>query len=101
MAKVSSKNNDLLRDAKQKVSPKMYGLLLDVMNNGREDLAELILKVDYLVEYANRSIKAKDFEDAKEAVQRAEARLKMLKREDVDMEHLEYLIEGVNKKLKK
>ena len=101
MGKITSKNNNLLRDAKQKTSPKIYSLLLDLVNDGREDLAEMVLKIDYLIEYENKSIKAKDFEEAKEAIQKAEERTKMLKRAKADVEHLTYLIEGVNKKLKK
>lgn len=101
MGKITSKNNDLLRDSKQKTSPKIYSILLELVNNNREDLAEMVLKIDYLIEYANKSIKAKDIEGAKEAIQKAEERLKMLKRSDVDIEHLIYLIDGVNKKIKK
>ena len=101
MGKITSKNNDLLRDSKQKTSPKIYSILLELVNNDREDLAEMVLKIDYLIEYANKSIKAKDIEEAKEAIQKAEERLKMLKRSDVDIEHLVYLIDGVNKKIKK
>ena len=101
MGKITSKNNDLLRDSKQTTSPKIYNLLLDLVNDGREDLAEMVLKIDYLIEYANKSIKAKDFEEAKEAIQKAEERTKMLRRSNADIEHLNYLIEGVNKKLKK
>ena len=44
---------------------------------------------------------AKDFEEAKEAIQKAEERTKMLKKENTDISHLIYLIEGVNKKIKK
>lgn len=101
MGKITSKNNDLLRDSKQTTSPKVYGLLLDLVNDDREDLAEIVLKIDYLIEYANKSVKAKDFEEAKESIQKAEERAKMLKRENVDISHLMYLIEGVNKKIKK
>lgn len=101
MGKITSKNNDLLRDAKQKTSPKVYELLLELVNKNREDLAELVLKIDYLIEYSNKSIKAKDFEEAKEAISKAEERLKMLKRQDVDVEYLIYLIDGANKKIKK
>ena len=101
MAKITSKNNDLLRDSRRTTSPKVYSLLLDLVNENKEELAEIVLKIDYLIEYANKSIKAKDFEEAKEAIQKAEERAKMLKREGVDISHLNYLIEGVNKKIKK
>lgn len=101
MAKISSKNNDLLRDTRQKVSPKIYSVLLDLVNDDKEDLAELVLKVDYLIEYATTSIKAKDMSEAKETIQKAEERIKMLKRQSVDTEHLEYLLDGVRKKIRK
>ena len=101
MGKITSKNNDLLRDAKQKTSPKIYSLLLDLVNDGREELAEMVLKIDYLIEYANSAVKGKDWSEALETVDRAEQRLKMLKKENVDISHLEYLIEGVKKKIRK
>ncbi len=100
MAKINSKNNSLLRDTKQKVSPKIYNILLQLVNSDREDLAELVLKIDYLIEYANNSIKGKDRNGAKETLQMAEERMKLLKREEVDISHLEYLIDGVKKKIK-
>ena len=101
MAKITSKNNSLLRDSRNKVSPKVYNLLLDLVNDDKEELAEIVLKIDYLIEYANSAIKGKDFSEALETVQRAEERLKMIKREKFDVSHLEYLIEGVKLKIKK
>ena len=50
MAKITSRNNDLLRDSRNKVSPKVYDLLIDLVNEDREDLAEIALKIDYLIE---------------------------------------------------
>ena len=47
MAKITSRNNDLLRDSRNKVSPKVYELLIDLVNENREDLAEMALKIDY------------------------------------------------------
>ena len=101
MAKITSKNNDLLRDSRNKVSPKIYSLLIDLVNEDREDLADMVLKIDYLIEYANSAVKGKDFTEALDTVQRAEERLKMIKRENFDISHLEYLIEGVKKKIRK
>ena len=100
MAKVNSKNNDLLRDTKQKVSPKIYSILLQLVNDNKENLAEVVLKIDYLIEYANNCIKAKDRSGAKESLQMAEERMKLLKREEIDISHLNYLIDGVKKKIK-
>ena len=48
MAKITSKNNSLLRDSRNKVSPKVYNLLLDLVNDDKEELAEIVLKIDYL-----------------------------------------------------
>lgn len=101
MAKITSKNNDLLRDSRNRVSPKIYSLLIDLVNEDMEDLAEMVLKIDYLIEYANSAIRVKDFSEALDAVQRAEERLKMIRRENFDISHLEYLIEGVKKKIRK
>ena len=85
MAKLTSKNNDLLRDSKKTTSPKIYSLLCDLVNDEREDLAELVLKVDYLIEYANNSTKGKILMKQKKLLQKAEDRIKMLKREKVDV----------------
>ena len=101
MAKINSKNNDFLSLAKEDTSPKIYPLLVELVNSDREDLAEMTLKIDYLIEYANSAIKAKDFSEAKDSMQRAEERIKMIKRENFDVSHLEYLIEGVKKKIRK
>ena len=43
MAKYNSTNNDLLRDSKRNTTPKIYSLLCDLVNDEREDLAELVL----------------------------------------------------------
>lgn len=101
MPKVTSKNNDLLRNSKQRVSPKIYSLLLDLVNDNKEDSAELVLKVDYLIEYANNAIKGRDDDESADAIQKAEERIKMLRRQEVDVTHLQYLIEGVKKKIRK
>ena len=42
MAKYNSTNNDLLRDSKRNTTPKIYSLLCDLVNDEREDLAELV-----------------------------------------------------------
>ena len=41
MAKITSRNNNLLRDSRNKVSPKVYDLLIELVNEDREDLAEM------------------------------------------------------------
>lgn len=101
MAKKSARNNDLLFNSKTKTSPKIYSLLVDLVNEDREDLAKIVLKVDYLLEYASGAIKQRDFDEAKEALEKANDRINKLIQEGVNTEHLEYLYEGIEKKVKK
>ena len=98
MAKKTSKNNDLLNSAKRITSNKIYGLLLYLVNNNQEDLASEVLKIDYILTYASNCIKQKDFSEAKEAISKGEARIATLKDKGVNVEHLEYLLEGTKKK---
>lgn len=100
MPKKTSKNNDLLGSVKRTTSPKIYSLLIDLVNDGREDLAESVLKVDYLLEYTSNCINHKDFQEAKESITRAKERIENLKSQGVDVSHLQYLFEGINKKVK-
>lgn len=101
MAKKSTRNNDILYNSKQKTSPRIYSMLVKLVNDDREDLAEVVLKIDYLLQYASTCINQKDFEEAREGLDGAKARIDMLKKEKVDTEHLEYLYEGIYKKCKK
>lgn len=98
MAKKSSRNNDLLYNSKAKASPQIYSLLIDLVNQDKEDLAQVVLKVDYLLEYASICIKQKDFEEAKESLAKAKNRIDILKSEEVNVQHLEYLYDGISKK---
>ena len=49
MSRKTSNNNDLLSSVRKDTSPKVYSLLVDLVNDEREDLAELVLKIDYLL----------------------------------------------------
>jgi hypothetical protein len=100
MAKKSTRNNDFLNSSKSKTSPKIYSLLVKLVNDEREDLAKLVLKVDYLLEYVSTCIKQRDFDEAKEGLDKAKNRIDMLKEDGVDVEHLDYLYEGIAKKSK-
>lgn len=100
MAKKSSRNNDLLYNAKENASPQIYSLLIDLVNQDKEDLAKVVIKVDYLLEYASRCIKQKDFEEANEGLIKAKTRIDMLENEEVNTEYLEYLYAGIAKKAK-
>lgn len=98
MAKKSARNNDFLNNAKVKASPKIYSLLVNLVNDGREDLAETVLRIDYLLEYASTCIKQKDFDESKEALNKAKIRIEMLEKEGAETEYLKYLYEGIVKK---
>ena len=100
MSRKTSKNNDLLNSVRKETSPKIYSLLVDLVNYDREDLAELVLKIDYLLEYSSACIRQKDFEEAREALSKVENRIKMLERDNVDTEYIRYLYDGIKKKCK-
>lgn len=100
MGRKTSKNNDLLNSVRKDTSPKIYSLLVDLVNNDREDLAELVLKIDYLLEYTSACIRQKDFGEAKEALGKVENRIKMLDMQDIDTEYIKYLYDGIRKKCK-
>lgn len=100
MGRKTSKNNDLLSSVRKDTSPKIYSLLVDLVNDEREDLAEMVLKIDYLLEYSSACIRQKDFKEAKETLKRVCERISILDNEKVDTEYLKYLYEGINKKCK-
>ncbi|MDV4149568.1 hypothetical protein R0131_01855 [Clostridium sp. AL.422] len=100
MSRKTSKNNALLNSVRKDTSPKIYSLLVDLVNDDREDLAELVLKIDYLLEYASACIRQKDFEEARETLSKIENRIKMLDRDNVDTEYIRYLYDGIKNKCK-
>jgi hypothetical protein len=44
MAKKTSRNTDILQETKNITSPKIYSLLVKLVNENKEDLAEDVLK---------------------------------------------------------
>lgn len=100
MARRTSKNNDLLSSVRRSTSTKIYNLLVDIINNNREDLAEIVLKIDYLLTYSNKCIGEKDYKEAREALKKAEDRIEILDKEDVDTSYLKSLYEGIKNKCK-
>ncbi len=100
MPKKTTRNSDILRSAKETTSIKVYSLLVSLVNDDREELAEVVLKVDYLLQYTSTCIKHNDFEEAKESLEGAKNRIDKLKSEGVDTEHLNYLYDGILKKMK-
>lgn len=100
MSRKTSKNNDLLSSVREDTSPKIYSLLVDLVNDDRQDLAELVLKIDYLLEYSSSCIRQKDFDEAREALSKIDNRIRMLERDQVDTEYIRYLYDGIKKKCK-
>ena len=100
MSRKTSKNNDLLSSVRKDTSPKIYSLLVDLVNEDREDLADLVLKIDYLLEYSSTCIRQKDFDEARESLSKVENRIKMLEMQKVDTEYIKYLYDGIKKKCK-
>ena len=84
MGRKTSKNNDLLNSVRKDTSPKIYSLLVDLVNDNREDLAEMVIKIDYLLEYSSACIRQKDFKEAKESLKRVFDRISLLDKENVD-----------------
>jgi hypothetical protein len=99
MAKKTSRNTDILKETKNTTSPKIYYLLVKLVNDNREDLAEDVLKIDYLLTYTNTCIKDKDFRQAKETMEMIKKRMDKLVENEVDVEYLMYVYDGIKSKL--
>lgn len=59
------------------------------------------MKVDYLLEYTSICIKQKDFREARESMEKAKEKIGSLKNNGANISYLEYLREGIEKKIKK
>jgi mevalonate kinase len=101
MVRKSAKNSALLKGVKEKTSTKMYAILVKLVGDDREDLAEIVLKIDFLLEYASTCLKQRDISGAKDSLDKARARIDMLKKEGIDTEYLDYLYDGILNKTKK
>jgi len=53
-----------------------------------------------LLQYTSNAIKQRDYAEAKEAIEKARERIDSLKAENVDVEYLEYLYQGIIKNCK-
>ncbi|MDR3593625.1 hypothetical protein [Clostridium sp.] len=100
MAKKNSRNTDILSETKNTTSPKIYSLLVELVNQNREDLAEDVLKIDYLLTYTSNCIKGKDFKEAKATIKMVKERMDKLKDSAVNIEYLKYLYDGISAKIK-
>lgn len=100
MARKSSRNTDILKDTKNTTSPKVYSILVELVNSDRYDLAEDVLKVDYLLEYTSKCIKDKDHREAKDTIIMARERIDKVESFGFNVEYLEYLYDGIKSKIK-
>jgi hypothetical protein len=100
MAKRTSRNTDILKDTKDTTSPKIYSLLVELVNKDREDLAEDVLKIDYLLTYTSNCIKDKDFKEANNTIKMVKTRMNKLIDDNVNIEYLHYLYDGIKAKIK-
>ena len=100
MAKRNSRNNDFLYENRDTSAPKIYAVMMKLVNEDREDLAKEVKKVDYLLQYTSTCIKDKDFRQARDTIKIADEHIQKLKDEGVDVEYLIYLYDGIKKKIK-
>ena len=99
MAKKNSRNTDILQKNKNTTTSKIYSLLVKLVNEDREDLAKDVLKIDYLLTYTNTCIKDKDLKQAKYTMEMIESRMDKLVDNDVNVEYLMYVYDGIKAKL--
>lgn len=100
MDKKNSVNNDFLRTYKAKTTNKVYDILVKLVKADRQDLAEVVVKVDYLVDYCNSCIRDKDFVEAKEVFSKIKERIDFLKDNGETFEYIDFLYGGLKKKIK-
>lgn len=98
MAKKSARNNELLKNSKARTNPKIYTLLMQLVNDDREDLAEIVLEIDSILEYTSTCIRQRDLKEAREVLSSARSRIDTLKSQGVSTDYLDYLYEGIAKK---
>lgn len=79
MAKQSSRNNDFLFSCKNTIaSPKLYDYIVDLVNEGKEEDAKKVAKIDYFLDYLVAAIKARDKYSIIEMSDRIKIRFKEL-----------------------
>ncbi len=61
MSKKTSRNDDFLFACKNEIlSPKVYDIIVDLVNEGKEKEAKSVANIDYLLDYLVTAIKARD-----------------------------------------
>ena len=100
MAHKNSRNTDILKDCRSTTSPKIYSIILKLVNDGREDLAEVVLKIDYLLEYTSKCIKDKDYKEARNVIKMIDERIHKIKKENYSIDYIDHIYSGIKKKIK-
>lgn len=101
MARKNARNNELLSSARPNVHTKVYTLMLELVNEDRDDLAEAVLKIDNLLHLAISCIRDRSFKEAKETLVNVKNRMDSIKQEGVDTEYFDEIYEGLIKGIKK
>ena len=101
MARKNARNNELLSSARPNVHTKVYELMLELVNEDREDLAEAVYKIDNLLHMAVTCIRDRSFNEAKNTLSSVKNRLEGLKQEGINTEYFDEIYEGLIKSIKK
>lgn len=101
MARKNARNNELLSSARPNVHSKVYALMLELVNEDREDLAEAVLKIDNLLHLSVSCIRDRSFNEAKQALSNAKNRMDAIRQDGVNTEYFDELYEGLIKGIKK
>ena len=100
MAKQTSKNNDFLNKYKDNTSPKVYNLLVSLMNENKEKEAKEVTRLDYLITYFNSLAKGRNKKEIKEIGESINERITSLKKKNIDISYLEEVYEKIIKENK-
>lgn len=101
MVRKNARNNELLSSARPNVHTKVYELMLQLVNEDREDLAEAVLKIDNLLHLSISCIRDRSFNEAKQALSNVKNRMDAIKQEGVDTQYFDEIYEGLIKGIKK
>lgn len=101
MGRKNARNNELLSSARPNVHTKVYTLMLELVNEDREDLAEAVLKIDNLLHVSISCIRDRSFNEAKKNLTNVKNRIDALKQEGVNTEYFDDIYEGLIKGIKK
>ena len=98
MSKKTSRNDDFLFACKNEIlSPKVYDIIVDLVNEGKEKEAKSVANIDYLLDYLVTAIKARDRFSIKETSERINMRFKDLEKKGIEIPILKESFEKIIK----